>query len=285
MAEFSRKSGRRILESIDTRKASKQEVFAFYQRQRKQLKSKGGNVGAALKLKDIKKSDIVKELQALEEIQRNVRAAQKAEKVKEFTAKYEKTKAEMQGKSAFAGVERYKQFQKSLKSAASRGDIDLKTFIGGAFKDIQKKKPKERPTKQAEKRQPEQRAAAAATSERKQLRSSSKSFRGRLAHDLVSKWVDDMLLDPESFDDSDTIWGAMELVDENPTDFQFFKDYYSGEEKEGTQSYYEEFQAFIDIKPEFEAAMAAEGIELPPYPSADYWQMLQDWRRSRSSSL
>lgn len=284
MAEFSRRSGRRILENIDTRKASKLEVFEFYQRQRKQLKAKGGNVGAALNLQDVKKSDIVRELEQLEKVQSSVRAAQKEAKTKAFTEKYEKTKQEMQGKSAFAGVERYRQFQKSLKAAAARGDIDLKTFIGGAFKDIAKKKPKEK--KAASEAPKEQRPSQAYTeASRSPLRKSSKSFKGRLAHDLVTKWVDDSLIDPDYFDDSDAIWAAMETVDENPTDFNFFRENHTGDEREGSQAYYEEFQFFLDIMPTFEAALKAAKEEIPPYPSVDYWNRLQEWRRNQQNSL
>ena len=294
MAEFSRRSGRRILESIDTRKANKQEVFDFYQRQRKQLKSKGGQVGKALKLGDVKKSDLVQELEKLEQIQINVRAAQKAEKTKYYTEKYEETKKAMRdderSKGIFGGIAIYKQFEKSLKSAAARGDIDLKTFIGGAFKDIGKKKTKEEKEKakrhkkqQAEPEQPKRKNYE--ESSRSPLRKPSRSFRGRLAHDLVSKWVDDALIDTDYFDDSDAIWAAMETIEENPTDFNLFEQNYAGEERKGSQAYYEEFQYFLDIKPKFEAALLEAGEEISPYPSIEYWNNLQAWRRNNKNSL
>lgn len=290
MAEFYRRSGRRILESIDTRKANKQEVFDFYQRWRKLLKSKGGQVGKALKLGDVKKSDLIQELEKLEQIQINVRAAQKAEKTKYYTEKYEETKKEMQGSGIWGGVAKYKQFEKTLKAAASRGDIDLKTFIGGAFKDIGKKKTKEEKEKakrkkkqQAEPEQPKRKNYE--ESSRSPLRKPSRSFRGRLAHDLVSKWVDDALIDTDYFDDSDAIWAAMETIEENPTDYNLFEQNYAGEERKGSQAYYEEFQYFLDIKPKFEAALLEAGEEIPPYPSVEYWNKLQAWRRSNQNSL
>lgn len=285
MAEFSRRAGRRILESIDTRKASKQEVYEFYQRQRKQLKSKGGQVGKALKLGEVKKSELVKELEKLEAVQSSVRAAQKVEKAKAYTQKYEQTKQEMQGKGVFGGVARYKQFEKTLKAAAARGDIDLKTFVGGAFKDIGKKKAKEKKPKPEEPKTEQKRTQSYEEPSRSPLRKASRSFRGRLAHDLVSKWVDDMLVDPDSFDDSDSIWAAMETIEENPTDFNFFKENYTGEEKEGSQAFYEEFQYFLDIMPKFEAALLEAGEEIPPYPSREYWDKLQEWRRLQKTGL
>lgn len=283
MAEFSRRAGRRILESIDTRKASKQEVYEFYQRQRKQLKSKGGQVGKALKLGEVKKSELVKELEKLEAVQSSVRAAQKEEQTKRYTSKYEQTKREMERASVWEAKKQYEKFQKSLKAAASRGDINLKTFIGGAFKEITSKKKTQKAMKDYEERASRAEAAQRRTESRKGLKRASSVFKGRLAHDLVSKWVDDMLLDPDTFDDSESIWAAMEVVDENPTDFNFFKENYTGEEKEGSQAYYEEFQEFLDIIPEFEAALAAAGEEIPPYPSSEYWNRLVEWRRSRYS--
>ena len=283
MAEFSRRAGRRILESIDTRKASKQEVYEFYQRQRKQLKSKGGQVGTALKLGEVKKSELVKELEKLEAVQSSVRAAQKEEQTERYTSKYEQTKREMERASVWEAKKQYEKFQKSLKAAASRGDINLNTFIGGAFKEITSKKKTQKAMKDYEERASRAEAAQRRTESRKGLKRASSVFKGRLAHDLVSKWVDDMLLDPDTFDDSESIWAAMEVVDENPTDFNFFKENYTGEEKEGSQAYYEEFQEFLDIIPEFEAALAAAGEEIPPYPSSEYWNKLVEWRRSRYS--
>lgn len=283
MAEFSRRAGRRILESIDTRKASKQEVYEFYQRQRKQLKSKGGQVGKALKLGEVKKSELVKELEKLESVQSSVRAAQKEEQTKRYTSKYEQTKREMERASVWEAKKQYEKFQKSLKAAASRGDINLKTFIGGAFKEITSKKKSQKAMKDYEERASRAEAPQRRAESRKGLKRSSSVFKGRLAHDLVSKWVDDMLLDPDTFDDSESIWAAMETVDENPTDFNFFKENYTGEEKEGSQAYYEEFQEFLDDIPKFEAALAAAGEQIPPYPSSEYWNRLVEWRRSRYS--
>lgn len=276
MAEFSRKSGRRILENIDTKKSSKLEVFEFYKRQHKQLKGKGGQVGKILDMKAVKKSDLVRELEKLEQIQEVVREQQQVKQTAKYTQKFEQTKAAMEKASVREAKQQYQQFQKSLKAAASRGDIDLKTFIGGAFKDITTKKKKEKVAVQEVARPTFQ---AGGTS-KGTLKKASTAFKGRLAQSLVRKWVDDMLLDPDSFEDSDTIFAAMETVDENPTDFQFFKDYYDGEEKEGTQAYYEEFQGMLDIIPKFENSLAANSEEIPPYPSFEYWQRLQDWRRS-----
>ena len=279
MAEFSRKSGRRILENIDTKKSSKLEVFEFYKRQHKQLKGKGGQVGKILDMKSAKKSDLVRELERLEQIQEVVREQQQVKQTAKYAQKFEQTKAAMEKASVREAKQQYQQFQKSLKAAASRGDIDLKTFIGGAFKDITKKKKKEKVTVQEVPR-PKFQAGGTSKGTRGTLKKASTTFKGRLAQTLVSKWVDDMLMDPDSFEDSDTIFAAMETVDENPTDFQFFKDYYDGEEKEGTQAYYEEFQGLLDIIPKFENSLAANSEEIPPYPSFEYWQRLQDWRRS-----
>lgn len=279
MAEFSRKSGRRILENIDTKKSSKLEVFEFYKRQHKQLKSKGGQVGKILDMKSVKKSDIEKELERLEQVQEAVRAKQQEKQLEKYTQKYEQTKKEMEKMAVRDSVKEYKRFQKSLKAAATRGDINLESFLGGAFKDIAKKK-KKKVKKEVVQPEIPKKKPSGSLSPKGKLKKASSTFRGRLAHDLVSKWVDDMLIDPDSFEDSDTIFAAMETVDENPTDYQFFKDYYAGDEKEGSQAYYEEFQGFLDIMPIFENDLAANDEEIPPYPSFDYWQRLQDWRRS-----
>lgn len=281
MAEFSRKSGRRILENIDTKKSSKLEVFEFYKRQHKQLKGKGGQVGKILDMKAVKKSDIVKELERLEQVQEAVRAKQQEKQLEKYTQKYEQTKKEMEKMSVRASVKEYKRFQKSLKAAATRGDINLETFLEGAFKEITKKKKKvKKEVVQPEVPKKETSGNLSSKGTKGILKKPSLTFKGRLAHDLVSKWVDDMLMDPDSFEDSDTIFAAMETVDENPTDYQFFKDYYEGEEKEGTQSYYEEFQGMLDVIPNFENSLAANDEEIPAYPSFEYWQRLQDWRRS-----
>ena len=110
MAEFSRKSGRRILENIDTKKSSKLEVFEFYKRQHKQLKSKGGQVGKILEMKSVKKSDLVRELERLEQIQEVVREQQQVKQTAKYAQKFEQTKAAMEKASVREAKLQYQQF-------------------------------------------------------------------------------------------------------------------------------------------------------------------------------
>ena len=63
MAEFSRQArSKRILESIDTKKSSKKQVYDFYERWRKQY----GVKGKGLDFRKSSKADLVRELYQLE---------------------------------------------------------------------------------------------------------------------------------------------------------------------------------------------------------------------------
>ena len=106
-------------------------------------------------------------------------------------------------------------------------------------------------------------------------------YRGRLAHDLIANWVDDSLLDPETFDDSEEIWEYMSDTEEQAEDFDFFSDYYSGTHKKGTSKYYDSFKQFLQDKEIFEREMKKKGKAIPAYPSAEYWEMLDEWRQEQ----
>lgn len=70
MAEISRKSGKRTVEWINTKKSGKREVYDFYERFRKQLQSRGNVMSPKLDYGTTTKSRLVVELERFEEMEK-----------------------------------------------------------------------------------------------------------------------------------------------------------------------------------------------------------------------
>lgn len=256
MAEFSRKSGRRVIENINTKKASKQEVFAFYKRQRAQLQRHGEKVDPLLKIKNVKKSDIVSQLAKMEKMQLE----------SSLGRRYQQTVKRMGAQTPSQAAKSILGFEKHIRELESKGKIDLKNILGGTL-DLNfapEPEPKPEPSRAGGKKQ-------------------AIKYRGRLAHDLIANWVDDGLLDPETFDDSEEIWEYMSDTEEQAEDFNFFSDYYSGTHKKGTSKYYDSFKQFLQDIEIFEREMKKKGKAIPAYPSAEYWQKLDEWRQEQEA--
>lgn len=266
MAEFSRKSGRRVIENINTKKASKQEVFDFYKRQRAQLQRRGEKVDPLLKIKNVKKSDIVSQLAKME----------KMELESSLGHRYQQTVKRMGAQTPSQAAKSILGFEKHIRELESKGKIDVKNILGGTL-DLNfapEPEPEPEPLPDLPDFEPEPPRAGS----KKQV------YRGRLAHDLIANWVDDSLLDPETFDDSEEIWEYMSDTEEQAEDFNFFSDYYSGTHKKGTGEYYDSFKKFLKDKENFEKEMKKKGKAIPAYPSAEYWQKLDEWRQEQEEN-
>lgn len=254
MAEISRKSGRRILESIDTKKASKQEVFDFYKRFRTQKKRSGEKI-PLLKIKEVKKSELVSLLEAWE----------REPLERELEAEYTKMQQKMTSIPPEAAAKQYTQFQKQLQFLKSMKMINPKNILGGTLEqpfEVKESQP-QRVTQQVQ----------------------VTKYKGRYAHDLIAKWVDDGLLDTEDYDDSDQIWEFMSTTNQKHEEYDFFNDFYAGENKEGSKAFFDDFKEFLQDSENFERSLRMASKPVPEYGTRSYWDALAAWRDEQNSRL
>lgn len=255
MAEISRKSGRRFIESIDTKKSSKQEVYDFYKRFRAQKKRKGEAVPPMMKIKDVKKADIVKQLEVWER--------QPFErKVEE---KYKKMQEGLLAVAPSEAAKSYRKFLTDVRLLQKSKLIDIKNVMGGTLETPFEEKPPAAP-----------KAAAAAAPAPQPVNVTR--YKGRFAHDLIAKWVDDGLIDnTDDYEDSEPIWQFMAETTQKAKEYEFFQRTYDGEAKTGTNAYYEDFKEFLQDCENFERAMREKGKKIPPYGSDEYYRMKEEW--------
>lgn len=260
MAEFSRKSrSKRILENINTAQASKREVYDFYQRWRKQY----GVKGKGLDFAKARKADIVRELHELETRQS---AEIKIAPVKSFERAYEKVKKQHQ-EPGTETLEALKKLQKRAERLAAAGKIS-------------KEKAK---IIEMTAEQPKPRKRSSSSSGRRQQRKNL-YYKGRYAHDYIKKMCDDGLIDTEDFEDSQEIWYTIDLINNNSEDYDFFKEHYAGDYKEGSRDYYlgtggfEDFLRACDL---FERELAANQKPVPQKHTQEYWDALAAWLDSK----
>lgn len=267
MSEISRKSGRRIVESIDTSKVSKQEVYDFYKRFRAQRKRAGETVEPLMKLKDVKKADIVRTLEKWE----REPLERKAE------AEYKKLQEQLKAVTPSEAASTYGEFQKKLDFWRKNRMIDISNVMGGTLAQpfVEIEKPAATTTDTAAT------AAAATTAAAPVVYQpiTVTRYKGRFAHDLIAKWVDDGLIDnTDDYEDSEPIWEFMAETTQKAEDYQFFQDQYEGENAVGTNAYYQEFKKFLDDIQKFEAEMAKKKVTLPTYGTPRYLEMFDEWR-------
>lgn len=261
MAEISRKSGRRIIESIDTKKSSKQEVYDFYKRFRAQKKRKGEAVPPMMKIKDVKKADIVKQLEVWER-------QPYERKVEE---NYKKLQQGMLAVAPSEAAKSYRKFQKDLQLLQKSKLIDIKNILGGTLATPFEEKPPAAP-----------KAAAAAAPAPQPVNVTR--YKGRFAHDLIAKWVDDGLIDnTDDYEDSEPIWQFMAETTQKAKEYEFFQSNYEGENLTGTNAYYDDFKEFLQDCENFERAMRNANKKIPDYGTREYWQALSDWREEQEN--
>lgn len=260
MAEISRKSGRRIIESIDTKKSSKQEVFDFYKRFRAQKKRAGEKVPPMMKIKDVKKADIVKQLEVWE----------RAPYERKIEEKYKAFQETATAKAPAEAAKEYRKFMKDVQLLQKSKLIDIKSVLGGTLQTPFEEKPKPIPKGSA--------AAAAPAPV------PVPKYKGRFAHDLIKKWVDAGLIDnTDDYDDSEEIWEFLADSTQKAEEYDFFKANYQGEEKTGTNAYYEQFKEFLADAKNFEADMRRKNKTIPPYGTKEYWDALAAWREEQNA--
>lgn len=255
MAEFSRRSGKRIIENIDTKKASKQEVFDFYKRSRAQLKNRGEKVEPLLKVKDVKKADIIRELERLE----------RAERESSLSREYDRMANKIEAITPKQAEQKYSKFERRLQTLQERNLIDIKNVKHGTldtrFKTEYKREVNNHPE-------------------------TVTKYKGRFAHDLIAKWVDEgKIHNTEDYEDSDEIWEFMDETTENAEEYDFFSEMYQGNNEVGDAEYYHEFQDFLQDSEDFEADLEAAGEDVPTYYTNEYWERLREWKESRNRML
>lgn len=258
MAEFSRRSGKRILENIDTKKSSKQEVYDFYKRSRAQLMRRGDSVDPLLKVKEVSKKDLVR---AIEKLQYTERSTYLEREYTKITAT-----ATQKPPSEFARESL--AFTQKLQRYFQHGELDLKKFMGGRFvADYQQI------ITDAEGRQ-------------------KTVYRGKFAQEQVARWVDQgILADTDDYLDSDDMWEDMENVEENNDLFNLFEDNFKGKEKKHTAEYYDRFDEFREDIAEFDKELdelrknKKKKKKIPETYSREYMTMFDEWKAARGSSL
>ena len=215
-----------------------------------------------LKIKNVKKSDIVSQLAKME----------KMELESSLGRRYQQTVKRMGAQTPSKAAKSILGFEKHIRELESKGKIDVKNILGGTL-DLNfapEPEPEPEPLLDLPDFEPAPPRAGG-----------QKKYRGRFAHDLIANWVNDGLLDTETFDDSEEIWEYMSDTEEQAEDFDFFSDYYSGTHKKGTSKYYDSFKQFLQDKEIFEREMKKKGKAIPAYPSAEYWEMLDEWRQEQ----
>lgn len=259
MAEFTRKArNRRVLQNIDTTKASKREVYEFYKAWKKQYQPKG----KPLDFSKVKKADIVRELYQLEAYQHA-----ELQPERQFEREYERIKQKIKTPGQEA-VEAFKKLQKKAEKLEAAGKLSKG-----------KAKLFEATTEQAKPRH--------RTQTRTRQQRPNVHYKGRYAHDFIKEMVDDSLIDTEDFEDSKEIWYAISLVTNNSKEFDFFAAFYEGEYKKGSRDYYlgeGGFEDFLRQSELFERDMNAKGKQLPEYGTAAYWNAFKKWSEEQEGS-
>lgn len=258
MAEFTRKTrSKKIVESIDTKKSSKREVYDFYLRWKKQY---GGKGSKALEYKKASKAAIVRELNELEARQHI--AIQEAGGEKGFEKAYEKFKKKQLSPSQAA--EELKKLQKRAEKLEKAGK--LTKGKSNIFKETtEQPKPRKK--------------GASRSGQRKNV-----YYKGRYAHDFIKKMCNEALIDTEDFEDSQEIWYAVSLVTGYVEEFDFFKDNYEGEYKQGSRDYYlgiGGFEHHLKLSEQYEREMREAKKEIPERLTREYWDALLAWIDSK----
>ena len=165
MAEFSRKSkSKHIIENIDTTKVSKQEVYNFYLRWRKQYDPKSKK----LDVKKVKKAEIVRELYKLEALQHGTIQMQN---VKNFETNFQKA---AQKAPTAANIKTLERLQKQADKLLKAGKISKQQ--AAIF---------EQTTEEAKARK------KASSQQQPRTKRANVHYKGRYAYDYIKKMVDD----------------------------------------------------------------------------------------------
>lgn len=266
MAEFTRKSkSRQNLQSINTARASKQEVYDFYKKWKQQYGIKGKGLSKAAS-----KADLVKELEKIEQIQHEtIQAATKARTEKAISKQYEQIKKKELASTPGSAFEEFQKLNRKVEQLKKIGRIDKDTTF--FKKTTEKAKPRKK--------------SSQSRARRKQRR--NVYYKGKFAHDYIKKMCDDGLIDTEDFEDSREIWYTIDLIKTNSREFDFFEQYYSGSYKKGSRDYYlgkYGFEAFLLNCEQFERAMRAAQKDIPEYGTQEYWNALQEWLAGQEGS-
>lgn len=255
MAEFSRKSrSKHIIESIDTKKSSKREVYDFYKRWRKQY----GVKGKALDYKTANKAAIIRELHQLEAMQH---VEIQTSEVKGFERQYEKVKEQIKTPSKQA-AEALKKLQAKAERLEKAGKI-----AKGKAKIFQETTEQPKPRHRTEQKQ-------------SRTQRQNKYYKGRFAHDFIKKMCDDGLIDTDDFEDSQEVWYAIDLLTNNSDDFDFFADHYTGDYEKGSRDYYLGrfgFEDYLLTKPRFEKYLSDNKKPIPEPFTQEYWDAISEY--------
>ena len=224
--EISRKSGKRTIEWINTKKSSKQEVYDFYERFRNQLKGRGVSILPPKLTSKAKKSEIVNELamyekwneSSIEYSPANIMAKHK--NLKEYVRK--------PNHSIMNKERRITAFENFVDRAVNSGKYDLSGTLTGIG----------RPS---------------INDKYKQTQSSGRTHRkGSWAHDVIAQAIDDGML-PSGLEgwDSQDAYDYIIMMDYTPDDYlEIYNDYFNQYEINSPE-YYDDITNFINAIEEY----------------------------------
>ena len=245
MAEISRKSGRRTLEWINTRKSSKSEVYDFYRRFRSQLQGRG--IKIPLLPSTTKKSDIVSTLMSFEQVERE----------NALEREYDRLVRTALNNSPDKFANDMRKYENRLKNLHKNKLIDIHTFMGGKF---------------------------LTTNDESIERSESTSeHKGRAAGDLVAQLYEEGLLEPDTYEISDKIFTDMAAVKRNKDKLNMFKRIYKGTAKVGSSDYWSDFREFLkDLQVIQNSLSDIKNENIPAFDTIAYDDLFLNLRNSLS---
>lgn len=266
MAEFTRKSkSRQNLQSINTARASKQEVYDFYKKWKQQYGIKGKGLSKAAS-----KADLVKELEKIEQIQHEtIQAATRARTEKAISKQYEQIKKKELASTPGSAFEEFQKLNRKVEQLKKIGRIDKDTTF--FKKTTEKAKPRKK--------------SSQSRARRKQRR--NVYYKGKFAHEYIKKMCDDGLLDTDTFEDSREIWYTIDLITTNSREFDFFEQFFAGKYKKGSRDYYlgkYGFESFLRDIEDFEKAMRAAKKDIPEFGTYEYFKAMQAWKNGQGGT-
>lgn len=291
MAEFSRKGrNRRILESINTKKSTRQEVYDFYIRTRRQLMGNKFNVGTKLD-RQSKKSDIVNEIDRLLKMQNNPNAI-----VDRYVNTYKGIlKSRTKSRRSFAlaedkiqNMQRQLLYDLNTTKGLTQAFIDREDeeYVGGLmlYKDTPLYKANYLGADAYKHKSMHVHTDLEGKKYYKEYTMYGTARRGKMAQDAIAYAVEQGWLKTEEYDDSQDMFSDLYAMAMNDEMYELYEEIYleyaTDDDKKimGTSQYYNDFIAFLEEIEEWEISNNMQGMSRS---SITYRQKLKDYIAKR----
>ena len=291
MAEFSRKGrNRRILESIDTKKSTRQEVYNFYIRTRQQLMGNKFDVGTKLD-RQSKKSEVVNEIDRLLKMQNDPNAI-----VDRYVNTYKSImQNSTKSRRAFARAEdKIQTMQRQLlydintTKGLTQAFIDREDeeYVGGLmiYQDDPLYKDNYLRENGYKHKGMHVHTDSAGRKYYKEYTTFGTARRGPMAQDAIAYAVEQGWLKTEDYDDSQDMFSDLYAMAINDELYEIYEENYlkyaTDDDKKimGTSQYYDDFIAFLEDIEEWEISNNMQGISRS---STTYRKKLDDYIAKR----